>query len=79
MKAGRGRRSRGARRGLRKGPKVDSGLFVPWVGVACAAARVGVAQTCGPDMWLEPSAEVHCPPVWVCSREAGGEGGRDRP
>ena len=74
MKAGRGRRSRGARKGLRKGPKVDSGLFVPRVGVACAAARQG-----GPDMWLEPSAEVYSPPVWVCSREAGGEGGRDRP
>ena len=62
-KTGGGKRNRGTRRSLRKGPKADSGLFVPRVGVACAAARQG-----GPGMWLEPSAEVHCPSVGVLQR-----------
>ena len=45
MKTGGGKRNRGTRRSLGKGPKADSGLFVLRVGVACAAARQG-----GPGM-----------------------------
>ena len=68
MKAGGGRGNRGTRRGLGKGQEADSGLFVPRVGVALAAARQG-----GLGTWLEPALESTACPCG-CAPERPWEG-----